>query len=166
MCAYVTSTIARGVFAVVNTTVGGWCDEPGQWMIVRRRGSLADEVVVAPPRPRPAGSCPCQYTEDPEDPVRAATSPSPCGLSDGVPTTTSHEPAQAEESPMEALIETRGLHKRFGDVHAVRGIDLTVKRGTIYGLIGPNGAGKSTTLRMLVDIIRPTNGTITACSSR
>ena len=66
---------------------------------------------------------------------------------------------------MEALIETRGLHKRFGDVHAVRGIDLTVKRGTIYGLIGPNGAGKSTTLRMLVDIIRPTNGTITACSS-
>ena len=62
---------------------------------------------------------------------------------------------------MEALIETRGLHKRFGDVHAVRGIDLTVKRGTIHGLIGPNGAGKSTTLRMLVDIIRPTNGTIT-----
>ena len=67
---------------------------------------------------------------------------------------------------MEALIETRGLHKRFGDVHGVRGIDLTVKRGTIYGLIGPNGAGKATTLRMLVDIIRPTNGTITACSSR
>lgn len=62
---------------------------------------------------------------------------------------------------MEAAIETRGLHKRFGDVHAVRGIDLTVRHGTIYGLIGPNGAGKSTTLRMFVDIIRPSEGSVT-----
>lgn len=61
---------------------------------------------------------------------------------------------------MEAVIETKGLHKSFGKVHAVRGIDLTVRRGTIYGLIGPNGAGKSTTLRMLVDIIRPDKGTV------
>ncbi|RRD42027.1 ABC transporter ATP-binding protein [Buchananella hordeovulneris] len=61
---------------------------------------------------------------------------------------------------MEVVIETRGLRKSFGKVHAVRGIDLTVKRGSIYGLIGPNGAGKSTTLRMLVDIIRPDDGTV------
>ncbi|KAA8720254.1 ABC transporter ATP-binding protein [Corynebacterium spheniscorum] len=61
---------------------------------------------------------------------------------------------------MEAVIEARGLRKSFGEVHAVRGIDLTVKAGSIYGLIGPNGAGKSTTLRMLVDIIRPDSGSI------
>ncbi|MBF0695881.1 ABC transporter ATP-binding protein [Actinomyces bowdenii] len=61
---------------------------------------------------------------------------------------------------MKAVIETRGLRKSFGKVHAVRGIDLTVERGSIYGLIGPNGAGKSTTLRMLVDIIRPDDGTV------
>ncbi|RJF41175.1 ABC transporter ATP-binding protein [Actinomyces sp. 2119] len=62
---------------------------------------------------------------------------------------------------METMIKARRLHKRFSKVHAVRGIDLTVERGVIYGLIGPNGAGKSTTLRMLVDIVRPSDGTVT-----
>lgn len=62
---------------------------------------------------------------------------------------------------MQAVIETQGLQKSFGKVKAVRGIDLTVAQGTIYGLIGPNGAGKSTTMRMLVDIIRPDAGTLT-----
>lgn len=61
---------------------------------------------------------------------------------------------------MDAVIEARGLRKSFGQVHAIRGIDLTVEAGSIYGLIGPNGAGKSTTLRMLVDIIRPDSGNI------
>lgn len=59
-----------------------------------------------------------------------------------------------------AVIETCGLHKRFGRVHAVRGIDLRVEPGTIHGLIGPNGAGKSTTMRMLVDIVRPSEGSV------
>lgn len=61
---------------------------------------------------------------------------------------------------MQSTIDIHGLHKKFGKVHAVRGIDLSVPSGTIYGLIGPNGAGKSTVLRMLVDIIRPTEGSI------
>src|SRR3546814_998347 len=54
----------------------------------------------------------------------------------------------------------RSLHKRFGARTAVGGIDLVVERGTVFGLIGPNGAGKTTTLRMLLDIVRPTEGTI------
>lgn len=50
-------------------------------------------------------------------------------------------------------------------MHALRGIDLTVERGSIYGLIGPNGAGKSTVLRMLVDLIRPDSGEILVLGS-
>ncbi|AYD90607.1 ABC transporter ATP-binding protein [Actinomyces sp. 2119] len=61
---------------------------------------------------------------------------------------------------MNSVIKVRSLHKKFGKVHAVRGIDLAVERGSVYGLIGPNGAGKTTVLRMLVDIIRPTSGSV------
>ncbi|WP_136192277.1 MULTISPECIES: ABC transporter ATP-binding protein [Actinomyces] len=61
---------------------------------------------------------------------------------------------------MSAVVTTHSLHKRFGRVHAVRGIDLQVERGCVYGLIGPNGAGKTTVLRMLLGIMRPTSGTI------
>src|SRR6516225_39356 len=48
-----------------------------------------------------------------------------------------------------AAIEVRGLTKSYGDVHAVRGIDLTVERGHIFALLGPNGAGKTTTVEIL-----------------
>jgi ABC-2 type transport system ATP-binding protein len=59
-----------------------------------------------------------------------------------------------------ALIQVRGLHKRFGDGDAVRGIDLSIEGGEIFGLIGPDGAGKSTFIRMLAGILEPTKGTI------
>ena len=49
----------------------------------------------------------------------------------------------------EAVIETRGLRKRYGDVEAVRGIDLRVERGEVFALLGPNGAGKTTTVEIL-----------------
>ena len=69
-------------------------------------------------------------------------------------------------SPMTAdlVVETHRLAKRYDGrrgqppVVAVGGIDLTVRRGEIYGFLGPNGAGKTTTLRMLVGLIRPTSG--------
>ena len=55
-------------------------------------------------------------------------------------------------------IEARGLVKRFDDTLAVDGVDLTVPRGSIYGILGPNGAGKTTTLRMILGIIDPDAG--------
>lgn len=57
------------------------------------------------------------------------------------------------------MIEVHGLTKRFGDVHAVDGVDISVDAGTIYGLLGPNGAGKTTTLRILGTLVRPDEGT-------
>lgn len=57
------------------------------------------------------------------------------------------------------MIETLGLEKKFKDVAAVNGINLTVQTGEIFGLLGENGAGKTTTLRMLATMLMPTSGT-------
>lgn len=59
-----------------------------------------------------------------------------------------------------ALIQMRGLYKRFGDGNVVKGIDLSIEEGEIFGLIGPDGAGKSTLIRMLAGILEPTEGEI------
>ena len=58
-------------------------------------------------------------------------------------------------------IEARGLTKAFGDTHAVNGIDLTVKRGSVHGFLGPNGAGKTTVVRILATLLRPDSGAAT-----
>lgn len=58
-------------------------------------------------------------------------------------------------------IQAWALKKEFGDVAAVRGLDLKVRRGSTFGLLGPNGAGKSTTIRMLMGLIAPTEGEAT-----
>jgi ABC-2 type transport system ATP-binding protein len=55
-------------------------------------------------------------------------------------------------------IRAEGLVRRFGDISAVDGIDLEVGEGEIFGFLGPNGAGKSTTVRMLVTLLTPTEG--------
>ena len=60
----------------------------------------------------------------------------------------------------ENVIEISGLTKRFKDVLAVDGLDLSVKRGDVFGFLGPNGAGKSTTIRMMLSLISPTSGSI------
>ena len=60
------------------------------------------------------------------------------------------------------IVETHGLTKRYGSgVLAVDSVDMSVRRGEVYGFLGPNGAGKTTTLRMLVGLIRTTSGTAT-----
>ncbi len=61
-----------------------------------------------------------------------------------------------EDGP--APIEVRGLVKRYGELTAVAGVDLTVRAGDVYGYLGPNGAGKTTSLRMMLGLIRPTEG--------
>jgi ABC-2 type transport system ATP-binding protein len=55
-------------------------------------------------------------------------------------------------------IEATGLVKVFGSVRAVDGVDLAVRRGSVYGVLGPNGAGKTTTIRMLATLLRPDGG--------
>jgi ABC-type multidrug transport system ATPase subunit len=59
------------------------------------------------------------------------------------------------------IVSTRRLTKTFGPRTAVDAVDLTVRRGEVYGFLGPNGAGKTTTLRMLLGLIRPTSGSAT-----
>ncbi|MEV1328888.1 ABC transporter ATP-binding protein [Micromonospora costi] len=61
---------------------------------------------------------------------------------------------------MNLPVQTEGLTKRYGDLTAVRDLDLTVRAGEVYGFLGPNGAGKTTTLRMLLGLVRPTAGTV------
>ena len=61
----------------------------------------------------------------------------------------------------DAVLEIRGLVKRYGAVEALKGIDLTVSKGSIYGFIGPNGAGKTTTIRIVAGLVRPSAGSVT-----
>jgi ABC-2 type transport system ATP-binding protein len=57
-------------------------------------------------------------------------------------------------------IEVMSLTKSYGSVRALRGVNLEVRKGEIFGFLGPNGAGKTTTIRILLDLIRPDSGTI------
>ncbi len=69
---------------------------------------------------------------------------------------------QGCDAPSVAL-EVRGLVKRFGSFTAVKGLDLTVRRGELYALLGPNGAGKTTSLRIVAGLLAPDAGDITIC---
>jgi lipooligosaccharide transport system ATP-binding protein len=63
-------------------------------------------------------------------------------------------------NPSRSLIEARQLTKRFGDFEAVKGIDLDVHQGEVFGFLGPNGAGKSSTMRMIACVSQPSGGTL------
>jgi ABC-2 type transport system ATP-binding protein len=56
------------------------------------------------------------------------------------------------------VIETAGLTKHYDDVEALRGVDLRVPAGSIYGFLGRNGAGKTTTIKILLGMVRPSGG--------
>ena len=81
-------------------------------------------------------------------------------MTDGVDTSVQGPAAAhfAEAGP--PPIEVRGLVKRYGELTAVGGVDLTVQTGDVYGYLGPNGAGKTTSLRMMLGLIRPTEGSV------
>ena len=59
-----------------------------------------------------------------------------------------------------SAITCRQLRKSFGDFEVLRGIDLEVERGELFGFLGPNGAGKTTTIRILTGILQPSSGTV------
>jgi ABC-2 type transport system ATP-binding protein len=61
---------------------------------------------------------------------------------------------------MNTVIETSGLEKTFGRVHALTGLDLSVAAGEVHGFLGPNGAGKSTTIRILLGLARASKGSV------
>jgi ABC-2 type transport system ATP-binding protein len=58
------------------------------------------------------------------------------------------------------VIVIDNFHKAYGKIQAVKGVSMRVERGEIFGFLGPNGAGKTTTIRCMLDVIRPTSGTI------
>lgn len=63
-----------------------------------------------------------------------------------------------DDSPIVLLAQ--GLTKSYGSARALRGVDLAVQRGEVFGFLGPNGAGKTTTIRILLDLIRPDGGMV------
>ncbi|MEA2255360.1 MAG: type transport system ATP-binding protein [Solirubrobacteraceae bacterium] len=66
-------------------------------------------------------------------------------------------------APASAALEVRGLAKRYGTTHALRGVDLTVGEAELVGLLGPNGAGKSTLVKSACGLVRPSAGTVRVC---
>ena len=74
---------------------------------------------------------------------------------------TAPEPAlPSAEVPGAPVVEVRGLVKRFGDLTAVAGVDLEIRRGEIFALLGPNGAGKTTLISVVAGLLRATAGEV------
>src|SRR3990172_13346593 len=61
------------------------------------------------------------------------------------------------------MIETRDLTKKYGELFAIKSINLNLSRGDLFGLIGPNGSGKTTTMRILATLLNPTWGEAYVC---
>ncbi len=61
---------------------------------------------------------------------------------------------------MQIALKTKDLSKHYGGHQAVQGINMTLNRGDVYGFVGPNGAGKSTVIKMIMGLIKPTEGSI------
>ena len=60
----------------------------------------------------------------------------------------------------DSVIKLENVHKYYGKLHALRGLNLSVEQGEVFGFLGPNGAGKTTTIRCMLDFIRPNSGNI------
>lgn len=63
-------------------------------------------------------------------------------------------------NPSEEILRLEGVKKKYGGFVALKGIDLVIKSGELFGFIGPNGAGKTTMIRIIVGIIKPTSGSV------
>ena len=127
--------ILRSVPGALGTTGGAERPTPLSW----RRG--ASWRVWDP-----AGGSPTAYSR------RRLTSKTPWSRP--------HWPASREGNAMDVLTEARQVTRRFGPFTAVSGVDLVVRRGEVAGLLGANGAGKTTLIRLLLGLLRPSDGTI------
>jgi len=81
-------------------------------------------------------------------------------VSTGAPVRRDGDAGSRPADPGAPPVQVRGLVKRYGELTAVDGVDLTVHAGDVYGYLGPNGAGKTTSLRMMLGLIRPTAGEV------
>src|ERR671934_2108519 len=66
---------------------------------------------------------------------------------------------------MSTALAVHGLEKRYGGIHALRGVDLRVDEGELIGLLGPNGAGKSTLVKIACGLVRASAGTAEVCGA-
>jgi len=119
--------------------------------------AAVNAVEDAPLEPAPADA-PETADVEPVDvePVAAEPTPAPEPTPDAEPTTVT-----ADEPSSPAVLELKGLTKRYGEVIAADDVTLALDAGTFTGIVGPNGAGKTTTLSMITGLLRPTSGTVT-----
>ncbi len=117
----------------------------------RETEAVDEEEDLPPARPRPPARKP---TPKASSKPKATARPKRAAKAKGQ---AASRPPRAPRR--ENVIATFGLTKRFGGLVAVDGLDLEVHRGEVFGYLGPNGSGKSTTIRILLDFIRPSEGT-------
>src|SRR5699024_1925579 len=104
-------------------------------------------------RHHPAGPAPgggAVMTRTPENPPRPAQGPS----------RPAQGPARPAQDPSRPVIEVEQVHKSFGDLHVLKGCDLTVHAGEVAVLVGPSGSGKSTLLRCINQLEEPSAGRV------
>jgi ABC-2 type transport system ATP-binding protein len=82
----------------------------------------------------------------------------PSSVDSSEPSRGAQPQARGAGSGPEPVVQIRSLVKSYGSIQALRGIDLGIQRGEVFGYLGPNGAGKTTTLRILLGLLRPTSG--------
>lgn len=74
-------------------------------------------------------------------------------------------PQSQHDSKWPEVIKTTNLTKKYGDMYAIRGINLELEEGDLFGFIGPNGAGKTTTMRIIATLLTPTYGEAYVCDN-
>jgi len=124
---------------------------------------------------QPGAAAPVRVPNDPNDLIDPETGPAEDGVNavrpwevDAAPPASEDKPKRRRRTvaelladvPEDAVIVTRRLTKKYGEFTAVDSVDLTIRRGEVFGLLGPNGAGKTTTVLMLLGLTEPTRGVV------